>query len=73
MTVLTRSSDLRPKHLGSPQVYPFVLSLGIVAQGIIFAVAQARGLDALLINGCVNISQIMMPGRSYEPAHLQVS
>lgn len=49
--------------MGSSQVYPLVLSLGIITQGIIFAVAQARGLGALLINGCVNISQIMMPGK----------
>ncbi|KAI0157672.1 hypothetical protein GGR57DRAFT_52183 [Xylariaceae sp. FL1272] len=42
-------------------VYPFVLSLGIVGQGIIFAVAQSQGLDALFKPGCALISEFMLP------------
>ncbi|KAF4452005.1 hypothetical protein F53441_5078 [Fusarium austroafricanum] len=30
-------------------VYPFVLSLGVVVQGIVYATAQARGLESLMI------------------------
>ncbi|KAI0977158.1 hypothetical protein F4678DRAFT_4551 [Xylaria arbuscula] len=43
-------------------VYPFILSLAIVAQGIIFAVSQAQGLDSLFQSGCALISQFMWPG-----------
>ncbi|KAJ2986044.1 hypothetical protein NUW58_g5218 [Xylaria curta] len=44
-----------------PDVYPFFLSLGIVIQGIIFAVSQAQGLDSLFKPGCALISQFMWP------------
>ncbi|OTA61265.1 hypothetical protein K449DRAFT_331384 [Hypoxylon sp. EC38] len=44
-----------------PETYPFVLSLGITIQGIIFAVSQAQGLDGLFIPGCSLISQFMWP------------
>ncbi|KAI0865723.1 hypothetical protein F4860DRAFT_263422 [Xylaria cubensis] len=44
-----------------PDVYPFILSLGIVGQGIIFAVSQAQGLDSLFQLGCSLISQFMWP------------
>ncbi|KAI1375135.1 hypothetical protein F4677DRAFT_141612 [Hypoxylon crocopeplum] len=44
-----------------PETYPFVLSLGITIQGIIFAVSQSYGLDGLFIPGCSLISQIMWP------------
>ncbi|KAI1424408.1 hypothetical protein F5Y12DRAFT_454727 [Xylaria sp. FL1777] len=43
-------------------VYPFILSLAIVGQGIIFAVSQAQGLDSLFQSGCALISQFMWPG-----------
>ena len=42
--------------------FPFVLSLGITVQGIIFAVSQSRGLDGLFKAGCSIISQFMWPG-----------
>lgn len=60
---LTRNRDIRPSFVTSPLVYPLVLSLGIMVQGIIFASAQARGLEALLVEGCVQVSQMMMPGK----------
>ncbi|KAI0552628.1 hypothetical protein F4679DRAFT_74968 [Xylaria curta] len=44
-----------------PDVYPFILSLGIVGQGIIFAVSQAQGLTDLFQRGCSLISQFMWP------------
>ncbi|KAI1138847.1 hypothetical protein F5Y05DRAFT_352520 [Hypoxylon sp. FL0543] len=44
-----------------PETYPFVLSLGITIQGIIFAVSQAQGLDGLFIPGCSLVSQFMWP------------
>ncbi|KAI0870397.1 hypothetical protein GGS24DRAFT_109476 [Hypoxylon argillaceum] len=44
-----------------PDLYPFILSLGIVGQGIIFAVSQAQGLDSLFRPGCALISQFMWP------------
>ncbi|KAI0405205.1 hypothetical protein F4802DRAFT_188019 [Xylaria palmicola] len=44
-----------------PDVYPFFLSLGIVGQGIIFAVSQAQGLSSLFKPGCGLISQFMWP------------
>lgn len=43
------------------QTYPFILSLGITIQGIIFAVSQSYGLNGLFIPGCAIISQIMWP------------
>ncbi|KAF5025912.1 hypothetical protein F66182_2031 [Fusarium sp. NRRL 66182] len=46
-----------------PDVYPFVLSLGIVVQGIVYATAQAKGLGSLMILGCTMISQMMLPGK----------
>ncbi|KAI0396976.1 hypothetical protein F5Y17DRAFT_416702 [Xylariaceae sp. FL0594] len=46
----------------SPDVYPFILSVGIVSQGIIFAVSQAQGLHRLILpSGCALISQFMWP------------
>ncbi|KAI1774193.1 hypothetical protein F4818DRAFT_76104 [Hypoxylon cercidicola] len=44
-----------------PETYPFVLSLGITVQGIIFAVSQSFGLEGLFIPGCSLISQFMWP------------
>ncbi|ORY71219.1 uncharacterized protein BCR38DRAFT_479737 [Pseudomassariella vexata] len=42
-----------------PETFPFVLSLGITIQGIIFAVSQSRGLEGLFERGCSIISQFM--------------
>ncbi|KAL7625018.1 hypothetical protein AAE478_004232 [Parahypoxylon ruwenzoriense] len=44
-----------------PETYPFILSLGITIQGIVFAVAQSRGLDRLFAPGCSLVSQFMWP------------
>jgi hypothetical protein len=47
--------------IGVAESFPFVLSCGIVVQGISFAVAQSTGLDHLLILGCTVTSQMMLP------------
>ncbi|KAK9439428.1 hypothetical protein VB005_07583 [Metarhizium brunneum] len=49
------------KVLGPAEVFPFVLSLGIVVQGIIFASIQSFGLRGLFIRGCEPLSQVMLP------------
>ncbi|RGP62219.1 hypothetical protein FLONG3_10298 [Fusarium longipes] len=45
-------------------IYPFVLSLGIVTQGTVYATAQAKGLESLMILKCAMVSQMMLPGKS---------
>ncbi|KAI5461168.1 hypothetical protein BGZ63DRAFT_404064 [Mariannaea sp. PMI_226] len=42
-------------------VFPFVLSWGIAAQGIVFSISQSKGLKSLTILGCTGISQAMLP------------
>ncbi|KIL91141.1 hypothetical protein FAVG1_05838 [Fusarium avenaceum] len=54
-----RSSWLR--LVKGRDVYPFVLSLGIVAQGIVYAIAQSKGFESLMILRCTMISQTMLP------------
>ncbi|KAI1651700.1 uncharacterized protein F4817DRAFT_311305 [Daldinia loculata] len=44
-----------------PVTYPFMLSLGITIQGIIFAVSQSYGLNDIFLRGCSLISQFMWP------------
>lgn len=44
-------------------IYPFVLSIGILIQSITFAVAQSTGLDSLFGRGCTTMAQLMLPGR----------
>lgn len=55
------------KVIGPAETFPFILCCGIVAQGIMFAVAQSKGLGALLILGCTPISQMMLPGTFVVP------
>ncbi|EGY17781.1 uncharacterized protein VDAG_01463 [Verticillium dahliae VdLs.17] len=43
------------------ETFPLVLSVGIVVQGITFAVAQSTGLKSMLILGCTTTSQMMLP------------
>ncbi len=50
------------RMIGPTQTFPFVLSGGIMAQGIVFAFAQSKGLWALQIIGCSPLSQAMLPG-----------
>lgn len=50
------------KVIGSAETFPFILSLGIIAQGIMFAVVQSKGMQALLMLGCTPISQLVLPG-----------
>ncbi|WAO93797.1 Hypothetical protein NCS54_01135200 [Fusarium falciforme] len=48
-------------------VHPFVLSCGIVVQGIVYAVAQSKGFQSLMILGCRSISQFMLPALFITP------
>lgn len=50
------------------ETFPLVLSVGIVVQGITFAVAQSTGLKSMLILGCTTTSQMMLPGPSIQSA-----
>ncbi|OLN81379.1 hypothetical protein CCHL11_10164 [Colletotrichum chlorophyti] len=47
--------------VGPAETFPLILSVGIVVQGIVFAVAQSTGLDHLLTLGCAITSQMMLP------------
>ncbi|KAK8141910.1 hypothetical protein G3M48_009693 [Beauveria asiatica] len=49
------------KIIGPMNIFPFTLAIGIVIQGIITAVEQSKGLQGLLILGCLPISQVMLP------------
>lgn len=44
------------------EVYPLVLSVGILIQSATFAGAQSTGLDSFLGRGCTTIAQLMLPG-----------
>ncbi|KAK3350926.1 hypothetical protein B0H65DRAFT_103990 [Neurospora tetraspora] len=43
------------------EAFPLILSVGIVVQGITFAVAQSMGLDSLFGSGCTLIAVFMFP------------
>ncbi|KAM3557516.1 hypothetical protein ARSEF4850_005034 [Beauveria asiatica] len=49
------------KIIGPMNIFPFTLAIGIIIQGIITAVEQSKGLQGLLILGCLPISQVMLP------------
>lgn len=49
------------KIIGPMSIFPFVLAIGIIAQGTITAIEQSKGLTGLLILGCEPISQVMLP------------
>jgi len=44
------------------ETFPLILAIGIVLQGIAFAIIQAQGLSSLFIKGCSTIAQVMWPG-----------
>ncbi|ODA81758.1 hypothetical protein RJ55_00262 [Drechmeria coniospora] len=54
-----RSSPL--SVVGPTETFPFILACAIVIQAIIFAAAQSKGLQSLLLLGCGPISQAMLP------------
>ncbi|KAK4062029.1 uncharacterized protein Triagg1_10086 [Trichoderma aggressivum f. europaeum] len=49
------------KFIETSEIFPFVLSIGISIQGIVYVVSQTKGLEGLLILGCTSISQAMLP------------
>ncbi|PFH56481.1 hypothetical protein XA68_16436 [Ophiocordyceps unilateralis] len=61
-----RKSEPSPRRsplsvIGTKEMVPFVVSVGIVAQGALFAAAQTSGLDSVLTLGCRPVSQMMLP------------
>lgn len=58
--------------IGPAELFPFALSCGISIQGVIFAISQSRGLEALMILGCTKTSQIMLPAFFITP-YMQVA
>ncbi|KAL7797557.1 hypothetical protein V8C37DRAFT_407939 [Trichoderma ceciliae] len=54
-----RSSPLN--IIDTTEIFPFALSIGIIAQGIVYVISQTKGLQGLLILGCTSISQAMLP------------
>ncbi|KAL7931158.1 hypothetical protein V8C35DRAFT_329719 [Trichoderma chlorosporum] len=49
------------KFIETSEIFPFVLSIGIATQGIVYVASQTKGLEGLLILGCTSISQAMFP------------
>lgn len=45
-----------------PEMFPLVLSIGIMVQSSIFVSAQSLGLQGVSVLGCTFTSQIMFPG-----------
>ena len=45
------------------ETFPFILSIGIVVQGLVFAGVQGTGLKSLLVKGCEITGQFMWPGK----------
>lgn len=56
------------KIIGPMNIFPFVLAFGIMIQGTIIAIEQAKGLTGLLILGCMPISQVMLPSKCRVPS-----
>ncbi|KAI1330153.1 hypothetical protein F5Y16DRAFT_47527 [Xylariaceae sp. FL0255] len=48
-------------------VYPFLVSLSVVGQGIIFIAAQVQGLGMIFKIGCALISEFMLPAIFFVP------
>ena len=61
---VNRCRSFRFNFIGPTEAYPFILSCGIVVQGISFAAVQSKGLESLMILGCAVPAQIMLPGTS---------
>ncbi|KFY24571.1 hypothetical protein V493_05155 [Pseudogymnoascus sp. VKM F-4281 (FW-2241)] len=53
------------------ETFPLVLALGIVVQGLIFAVAQSYGLDSLMIDRCSTIAQFVFPA-TFLPSYIHI-
>lgn len=64
---LTRLRKSMYNIIGPMNIFPFVLAIGIIVQGIITAVEQSKGLSGLLILGCEPISQVMLPSMLIPP------
>jgi hypothetical protein len=49
------------RFIGSADAFPFILSFGVIYQGITFAYVQSRGFESLSILNCTGIAQAMLP------------
>ncbi|CAM1508390.1 Fc.00g052380.m01.CDS01 [Cosmosporella sp. VM-42] len=56
-----RIRSFKFNFMGPTETFPFILSCGIVVQGITFAAVQSMGMESLMILGCAVPSQIMLP------------
>jgi hypothetical protein len=45
------------------EIYPLMLSVGILIQSTTFAVAQSTGMEQFFTTGCTLLSQVMLPGK----------
>ncbi|KAK5993276.1 hypothetical protein PT974_06705 [Cladobotryum mycophilum] len=66
MGAKVRDSDFRLRSswrtiVGGTDIFPLVLSLGIVVQGVIFIVVQASGFGGPLMSNCASNSRAMLP------------
>ncbi|RKF59837.1 hypothetical protein OnM2_056001 [Erysiphe neolycopersici] len=56
-----KSSKFCVSSIHPAETFPLILAIAIFIQGLIFAGVQGRGLKALFIDGCAEISQIVWP------------
>lgn len=56
-----KASKFCVKQIHPAETFPLILSIGIVVQGITFAVVQSTGLQDLFTSGCSTIAQFMWP------------
>src|SRR3954468_14209289 len=49
------------------EIFPLVLCVGIVIQGVTFAGVQGTGLKSLFLKDCESIAQFMWPGTDLIP------
>lgn len=65
-TIMRRGADsdrkLFIRSIHAADIFPLVLAIGIIVQGLIFVAVQGLGLQSLRISGCTVIAQFMFPG-----------
>lgn len=49
-------------HLNPAEVLPFILSIIVVIQALIFIGVQSGTLDESRVNGCARTAQLVWPG-----------
>ncbi|TAQ87056.1 hypothetical protein B7494_g4621 [Chlorociboria aeruginascens] len=56
-----KASKFFMSSIHSAETFPLVIAIGVVVQGLVFAVVSGHGLDALFEHGCAVLSQFMWP------------